>query len=174
MVMMMVPTTDTPLAGAIAKRCNINPTPTVIATAQHRDMLDQVLPLFDLVKASDEDLRHLDCLGPPLQEARQLLQRSGAQLVALTLGSRGAALLSHRGTLAAPAASADRVVDTIGAGDCFQAGLLRALWERGWLDRGFDRRELESLRPALEHAQRSAAVNVQRAGCQPPTLAELQ
>lgn len=53
-----------------------------------------------------------------LARARDLLSRPG-QCVVVTLGAQGAALISHDAIMHSPAAVADRVTDTTGAGDAF-------------------------------------------------------
>jgi fructokinase len=70
-----------------------------------------------------------------------------------------------------------QVVDTVGAGDAFMAGLLDRLWEQGLL--GGDRRaalaaiDLDTLRAALEAANLSSAFTVARAGAYLPDRAAL-
>jgi fructokinase len=70
-----------------------------------------------------------------------------------------------------------RVVDTVGAGDSFMAGLLDALWESGSV--GGDRRpalrgiDVDALTAALENASLCAALTVARAGADLPDRAAL-
>jgi fructokinase len=69
------------------------------------------------------------------------------------------------------------VVDTVGAGDAFMAGLLDALWESGAL--GGDRRaelhriDVDALTTAIEVASLAAALTVARAGADLPDRAAL-
>jgi len=66
-----------------------------------------------------------------------------------------------------------QVVDTVGAGDCFQAGLLVWLKKAGKLLPGqLDHLLADDLDGALQHAMATAAINVQRQGCQPPNWLE--
>ncbi|GCE13855.1 1-phosphofructokinase family hexose kinase [Tengunoibacter tsumagoiensis] len=73
-------------------------------------------------------------LGYPLQSqdervaAGQLLQKQGAQLVALTCGEEGAILVSAQGSWLArlPAIPA---ISSVGSGDAFLAGFSARLWE---------------------------------------------
>jgi fructokinase len=70
-----------------------------------------------------------------------------------------------------------RVVDTVGAGDSFMAGLLDALWGSEFLggDRRTQLREIDvaALTAALDAASLSAALTVARAGADLPDRAAL-
>ena len=138
-----------------------------------------------LIKVSDDDL---EALGTPganaLERAHHLLQHTPAQWLALTLGPDGAWLLQRDGLAehareAAPLA----VVDTVGAGDCFLAGLITALLagpERGQqalaLRPGGLTAPLDAarMRSTLQHALASASHCVERAGCTPPSYDEVR
>jgi fructokinase len=66
------------------------------------------------------------------------------------------------------------VVDTVGAGDAFTAGLLARLRDRGQLTRpGLGRLAAADLADALDHAQRVAAFTCTRVGADPPWWHEL-
>lgn len=150
---------------------DINARPQLTGTAP--DLLARVegtIAGADLVKASDEDLA---ALWPGAREATvaERLLRLGAGNVVVTRGSGGAVWYSAAGAVEGRARPVD-VVDTIGAGDSFGAGLLDALWEhlRSRLRRLTD----GDREAALEHAARCAAVTVSRAGADPPRREELQ
>jgi len=87
-----------------------------------RVLCDDVLPLSDVVKLSEDELE--PCLGVREPEAAlQRLAASGVKLACVTLGARGA--IARRGAESAQAPAPDvEVVDTTGAGDGFVAGLL--------------------------------------------------
>ena len=138
-----------------------------------------------LIKVSDDDLEALAVPGAnALERARTLQQHTSAQWLALTLGPAGAWLLQRDGVaLHAQEAAPLAVVDTVGAGDCFLAGLVTALLagpERGedalasrpgglTAPLGPDR-----LRRVLQHALASASHCVEQAGCTPPRYADVQ
>jgi fructokinase len=129
-----------------------------------------------VIKASDEDLDHLATPGArPLDKARTLLASSSATLMALTLGAQGAYLLTRRGEIwhireAAPIA----VVDTVGAGDCFLAGLVTALLTNPSVQgRALTEINATAAQAVLAHALASASLCVMRQGCQPPALDEV-
>lgn len=138
-----------------------------------------------LIKVSDDDLEALDVPGATaLERAHHLLSQTRAQWLALTLGPGGAWLL-QRGGLAVHARESTpiTVVDTVGAGDCFLAGLITALLagpERGeealaLRPGGLTAPVTEArLRAVLQHALASASHCVERAGCTPPRYEEVR
>ena len=126
------------------------------------------------VKASDEDLAVLMDLPalPSLNEAPALWQRlrqPSHRRGALTFGAQGAWLSVADRSAASPAA-ATQVVDTVGAGDTFWGNCLADWLGDAQASPGAaaDRIDL-----TLRRALRAAALNCGRAGCQPPTRAEL-
>lgn len=145
------------------------------AAAYRRNVLSAV-GVAHIVKASDEDLEALQIDGKtPLAKARHLLQSSGADLFVLTLGAQGACLLTRSGaTWQAREAQAVNVVDTVGAGDCFLAGLLAALLREGTEPQAvIAHLDGPSAQGLLRHALSSASINVMRSGCLPPTWDEV-
>jgi fructokinase len=129
-----------------------------------------LLPLCDLIKLSDEDIEALAPGADPLNEAEAIRRACPSALVAVTGGSEGAWLLSDAGRRHAPVYDAGPLVDTVGAGDCFQAGLIAALHASGALAAPGPLAALDptSLDAALHHAAATAALDVVRAGCDPP------
>lgn len=139
----------------------------------YRQLLGQLVRLSDLVKLSDADIAWLAPAADVISVATRLLS-DGTALVALTRGASGAlALRQGEPPVEVPAFHVP-VVDTVGAGDAFAAGLLAGLWERGVRSRGalavLPRAALGAL---LRDAQAAAALTSMRAGAQPPTRAEV-
>ena len=91
------------------------------------------LQYADVIKASDEDLACLNLPGADaLVQAGNLLRGSRASLLALTLGGAGAMLLTRHGQVFQAREQAPvPVIDTVGAGDCFLAGLVTAMLQQG-------------------------------------------
>jgi len=131
-----------------------------------------------LVKASDDDLV---CMGythtDPVAAARELMQHTGAALMALTLGAKGAVLLTADGRAwHATETTPVRVKDTVGAGDCFLAGMVNA-----WVGQAAQANVLpHQLALTDAHLQEllcwgvaSASLNCEQAGCQPPSRADV-
>jgi fructokinase len=126
-----------------------------------------------VVKLSDDDADWL-YPGVPYDTVVETILARGPRLVVVTLGA-GGALARTPAAGANVSAPAVTVVDTVGAGDAFGAGLLRRLWENGWLEApavaslGDD--ELADL---LSFAAAVAALQCSRAGASPPTLDEVE
>jgi len=143
-----------------------------------RAKIEQLIGLSDVVKASDEDVAWLYD-GAPLPDILRLWGLLGPTLVVVTRGAKGAVIgLTITGELTSVDAPVVDVVDTVGAGDSFMAGLLSGLVQAGLLG-GIQARErlrsasLADVRPAVDRALACAAINVSRPGATPPYLAEL-
>jgi len=139
--------------------------------AAYRARLARMLGMADIVKLSVEDL---DWLAPGGREdfVQGLLAGSTA-LVLVTDGAKGAMATTARLRLSEPARRV-AVVDTVGAGDTFNAGVLASLQAAGLLTRtALATIEEAPLRAALALGAAAAAVTVGRAGANPPWPSEL-
>lgn len=137
------------------------------------------LEVADIIKVSDEDLLALNVPGDsPLAQARHVMQTTQAQLMALTMGANGAWLLTRSGECFAQETAHLNVIDTVGAGDSFLAGLLAALAsfsaEGGRLNHILANLTSQQCHMALGHAIASASLCVQERGCVPPTWNQAQ
>ena len=133
---------------------------------RYRARLDAMLGQADIIKVSDEDM---DWIGVTPEQ----LINGGAALVLVTRGAEGVDAVTAAGTFRVAAQRAE-VVDTVGAGDTFNAGLLAGLDEAGLLTRDALRgADQAALTPALELGTKSAAITVSRAGANPPWRNEL-
>ena len=159
------------VAAGVSTSIDINMRPRVASdlTAYAR-LSRQILAQGRVVKVSDEDLLALSLPGDPLTQARALLN-DVTQVVVLTLGAHGAWGLTSAGECFQPPAQVP-VADTVGAGDCFYAGFLSYLLENDALMSAAAPAP-ELVAKALALGNRVTAVNLQRAGCQPPWRHEL-
>ena len=143
-----------------------------------RAKMEALIGRSDVVKASDEDIAWLYD-GTPISEVLRLWGQLGPAVTVVTRGVKGAIVgLSIAGELTSVDAPAVEVVDTVGAGDSFMAGLLSGLLDAGLLGGTEGRERLRSasladVRPAVDRALACAAITVSRAGANPPHRAEL-
>jgi len=91
------------------------------------------------MKVLQPSLPHLDFFVPSLEEAQMLtgkdtpiemaqaLRKHGSKTVVIKLGADGCLLHTPDVATTIPGFSVDRVIDTLGAGDCFVAGFLAGL-----------------------------------------------
>lgn len=127
--------------------------------------------LADLVKLSDEDAELL-APGQPVDALAAECLKAGARAVIVTRGGDGATLWRTGHAPLAVAAPRVQVVDTIGAGDTFTAGLSVSLLAHG-VEQPAQLGELsdEAWREVMAFAATAAALNCTREGADPPTLA---
>lgn len=160
------------------KRCimldlNIRPGFAVDEPAYRRRLLEMIA-LSDIVKLSQEDLHHF--LPGPEAETEKLRAfcDMAPAVVLFTRGADGAVVITPQGARIEARAEAVSVVDTVGAGDSFNAGFLAVLSETGSLSAGglggLDQRVLSQ---AVQFAVTVASCSVTRAGANPPWRHEL-
>ncbi|MGB1010454.1 MAG: carbohydrate kinase family protein [Thiolinea sp.] len=141
---------------------------------RYRERLNRIIAHTNIAKVSDEDLDWIIPGSMSLAEKIAQLAAMGPEIVLLTKGSEGAAAYIH-GQLAAevPAQPAE-VVDTVGAGDTFNAGFLARLAAEGVLTKDQLSKVAQSqLERALAYGAQVAAITVSRSGANPPWLSEL-
>lgn len=140
--------------------------------ADLRSRLDRWLRLVDLVKVSADDLAWL-VPDEAVEDVAARWRSYGPALVVVTRGGEGVHALGPGGTVDLPGLPVD-VVDTVGAGDAFMAGLLCALDEAGDLvAEHLAALGPDALRTALAFAQEVAAETCRRVGADPPWRTEL-
>jgi fructokinase len=140
--------------------------------ASYRERLKRLMHRAAIIKASSEDLDWLHPGGTPASFASEMLSQS-AQLVVVTRGANGVLAFTREETLEVPAEPV-AVVDTVGAGDTFQAALLAQLACRGRLSRqGLASVSRSEWLEILRQAARAAAITCTRAGSDPPWDTEL-
>ncbi|WP_253841848.1 carbohydrate kinase family protein [Actinokineospora globicatena] len=124
--------------------------------------------LADVLKVSEEDLEWLYPGTDPVSRAESLLIL-GPRLVVLTRGPRGALAVTTALAVERPAPAVD-VVDTVGAGDAFTAGLVSVLARR---EVPLGRLDETTLGDALAVATTVGAITCSRAGADSPRADEL-
>ena len=138
------------------------------------EQVERCVRLAHIVKASREDNAWLY----PDSTAEEVIQRwmdLGSMLVIVTEGAAGAAAFSSSGLTVSRPGIRVPVVDTVGAGDAFTAGLIASLLERGVSSprrlASCDRADLVGV---VDDAIVVSAMACQRAGADPPRSAEIE
>ena len=134
-------------------------------------LVEARVALCDVVKASAQDLAWLY----PGRDPRDVIAHwaaAGPRLAVLTLGPQGALAMSGAGWVAVPAPPVT-VVDTVGAGDAFTAGLLSAMEADGALGPQSTPFAAADVARWMARAVAAGAWTCARRGAQAPTLADL-
>lgn len=134
--------------------------------AEAKATFEELVPLTDVVKLSDEDAQWLYPQNS-LDETAAHILGLGTGLTVITKGAEGSQFTTTAANISIPAVKS-KVADTIGAGDSYMSALILGFLTRG--TEGFAPAVLEQLGHT---AAAAAAITVQRPGANPPTLEEL-
>ncbi|MGJ8604574.1 MAG: carbohydrate kinase family protein [Marivita sp.] len=140
----------------------------------YRARIFRMMQSVHVLKLSDEDLEGL-CPDMAQADALDLVRgKTSAVLVVMTKGPDGATAWRGDTPVDIPAPPVPGLVDTVGAGDTFMATLLSGLARMNTLTPAalttLDAVQVDAL---IRRAGMAAAINCNRAGCNPPTLVEL-
>jgi fructokinase len=155
-----------------------NVRPTIMGHVDEvRARVEELVALSDVVKCSEDDIAWLYAGSSPSQVMHGWVGL-GAAFTVVTLGGAGVTWRTASGHEATEAARVKDVVDTVGAGDSFMAGLVSGLLDAGLLGTAGARgrlraASLDDVLPAVERALATSGVTVRRAGAYAPTRAEL-
>lgn len=140
----------------------------------YRQRLQSLFQIADIVKVSDHDLGWISASGSTFQEQAQILLEAGPSIVVVTLGEKGAvAYMRNMPPLSIEGISVD-VVDTVGAGDTFNAGFLTQLSKQDYLAKSkLCDVPTDVLAGALRYGVAAASICVSRHGANPPWAKEL-
>ncbi|WP_028312699.1 carbohydrate kinase family protein [Derxia gummosa] len=165
------------LAARERGRCVISYDPNVRLNVEPskeawRAKVDELTAIAHVVKISDEDIGLLYGDIEPAALALQWLAR-GVKLVIVTRGAEGAAAWTEGVHAEVPGVKVD-VIDTVGAGDTFQAATLDWLARQGRLTpEAIGRLDAPALAALLGHAARAAAITCSRRGADLARASEL-
>jgi len=141
--------------------------------ARYVDQMDAFAASADIVRMSDVDFEFLYGGNDYAGRAKSLMA-TGASLVVVTRGIKGAQAWHGRAGMVEVRAPTIDVVDTIGAGDSFQAALLFALRAlRRISAEKLIEMNPDELRRALSFASVCAAFTCGRAGADPPRATDV-
>jgi ribokinase len=138
-----------------ASKCGIK---VILNPAPAQPLSDDFLKFIDLVTPNENEAEALSGIEiddlKSAEEAAKIIQDRGVPNVIITLGQRGAYVLSPLFTGLVPGIKVD-AVDTTGAGDIFNGALAVGL-----LEEGMDSKK------AVEFANKAAAKSVMKMGAQ--------
>ncbi len=161
------------------KHFDPNARPAVLGDVDaYRQRLEKWWSLATWVKLSSEDFGFLYPGRDEAEFCAELLHRgsngSGAAVVVVTDGGKGARLYRANRSRLEVRAPQVQVVDTVGAGDTFSGATIAKLLELN-LETPEALRAVsdDALLQTLHFAATAAAINCTRAGCDPPTRTEI-
>lgn len=136
--------------------------------ARYRQRLGQFLAHANIIKISDDDLEWLDPSARSVEEKANALMGGATSQVCVTFGANGAYLFREGRKPIDAQAPQKQVVDTVGAGDAFNAGFLTMLARFEVLD-ALRLRQLpdDLVEEVLQFATAFAGDSVLRAGSNP-------
>ena len=145
-----------------------------VDTRAYLEGVRSLLPLADIVKASDEDLEPFQIATDTRTAAARAYEEMDSGMLVLTEGKGGALIHTANAVVESKAYPVKTVADTVGAGDTFHSALLAALVRGGAIGSRFRDVDPTILSRALDFACAAAAINVSRVGCDPPTQSEVE
>ena len=156
-----------------------NARPTLMGSAQAvLGRVEEIIALSDVVKSSDEDIEWLY----PNQSVADVMRHwlnMGPSLAVVTRGGDGAYVaIATDDDIVEVAPNPVDLIDTVGAGDSFMAGLISGLLDAGYLGDAGARKALREARlvdimPAVDRAITTSSNTVSKAGAYAPTRDEL-
>lgn len=150
---------------------NIRPT-VIKKKAPYLKLLKSLIPMADILKISDEDVKWITG-GSDFAGAAKKWLKLGPKIVVVTKGGDGVEAFTTRYHISKPAVKV-KVVDTVGAGDTFTAGLLASLEHAGALTKAKLAVINEAtLASCLDYAAKAASITCSRAGANPPWANEM-
>ena len=136
--------------------------------------LERMAQAAHLIRLSDEDARWWFPMLTSEQALDHLAALAPRAVIILTQGPRAVLCRAPAGRFELMPPAPPVLVDTVGAGDTLMAAVLVGLAKRGALSpAGLAALPEASLRAIVTDATRAAALTCARAGCNPPTAAEV-
>ncbi len=138
-----------------------------------RERVEKLVQLSDMVKVSDEDLE----LMYPNSRPEDIIEKwlaTGLSIIVLTRGSNGSTLWSQKAKVNCETPNV-KVVDTVGAGDTYQAALLFKINELVKSDKNNWQEKLteNELRNIGNYCASAAAITCSRQGANLPSQNEI-
>jgi len=141
---------------------------------KYLERFEQFTRKVDIIKISEEDYSYLYGEQDFEKVSAEWLEK-GIKMIVLTLGEKGAKVIFDGGKEISVGIEPVKVIDTIAAGDSFNAGLLFDLDKQKMLDQEkLASIDTSTLKKALIFANQVASFTVTQKGANPPWLDELK
>ena len=154
---------------------NIRPTIIGDRNSVYKEIIN-LATQSDILKASHEDMQWLEPNKTHAEFADFLISK-GVSIVVITLAEKGVWVKTKSGITKTYPTSAKHVVDTVGAGDSFMAGIIDGLWSQELLGKvaadklaQINEQQLDYI---INHASKIAAITISRKGANLPYLIDL-
>ena len=105
-------------AAKVAREAGV---PVSYDAGTHRDGMEELLPLADLLVCSEEFILKLTGLSDAEEAVRAVWAKYRPKVCGATMGARGSMCFDGRDFVRCPAFPVEKVVDTTGCGDLFHA-----------------------------------------------------
>jgi fructokinase len=141
---------------------------------KYLERFEQFTRKVDVIKISEEDYSYLYGEQDYAKVSSVWLE-SGVKLILLTLGDKGVKAVYSDGKEISVGIEPVKVIDTIAAGDSFNAGLLFDLYKQKMLDQEkLASIDTSTLKKALTFANQVAGFTVTQKGANPPWLHQIK
>jgi len=141
---------------------------------KYLERFEQFTRKVDVIKISEEDYSYLYGEQDFKKVTAEWLDK-GIKLIILTLGEKGAKVIFDGGKEISVGIEPVKVIDTIAAGDSFNAGLLFHLDKQKMLDQEkLASIDTSTLKKALTFANQVASFTVTQKGANPPWLDQIK
>ncbi len=122
----------------------------------------EIIPLSDVIKLNDIELKLITGLSDPIAGCERIL-KIGGQCCLVTLGNKGSYYFTHRHHGFVPAFQV-KTIDSIGCGDAFVGAMLNQLLQFDSLETGLHKENLEKV---LQFAAAAGALTATKRGALP-------
>jgi ribokinase len=126
------------------------------------DTLKKLLLSSDVLIPNKEGAKKITKCKKPEEAAKNLIKK-GIPLVIITLGYEGALVTTADFQLKIPAYKVDDIIDTTGAGDCFNGAFSVAYWIKKW-----------DLEKSVKYANAAASLKIRKLGARTGMPSELE
>ena len=141
---------------------------------KYLERFGRLIRKVDIIKISEEDYSYL-CGEQDFAKLSSEWLEKGVKLIVLTLGEKGAKVIYDGGKEISVGVEPVKVIDTIGAGDSFNAGLLFDLDKQKMLvQEKLASIDTTALKETLTFANQVARFTVTQKGANPPWIDELK